>query len=439
MPDPLLDSLRAALSSTPDNLPLRLLLGRSLLERGQAAEAEAVFRAALERAARDAEARAGLAAAFAAQGKHGPALVVCEELIAEGQAGAAVLALAAKAQLRTGDQTKAGRLWKSAKERDPALSDPDLDGLLPRPLRSDGSDGDEGGRGRWDGALERPRIGFAEVGGMEAVKEEIRMKIILPLEKPELFKAYGQRVGGGILLYGPPGCGKTLLARAIAGQVKAGFLSVAISDVLDMYIGQSERNLRDLFASARANRPCVLFFDEVDALAASRRDARHSAGRQVINQFLAELDGVDGGNDGLLVLAATNAPWHLDGAFRRPGRFDRILFVPPPDQPARAAIVRVLLAGRPAAGVDHEAVAKRTEGFSGADLKAVVEQAVAARRRAALAAGAIEPITTRDLIEAAKAVKPSTRDWFATARNHALYANEGGHYDDVLRWLGEKR
>lgn len=439
MPDPLLDGLRASLAATPDNLPLRLLLGRSLLDRGQAAEAEAVFRQALERAPRDAEARAGLATAFAAQGKDGPALVVCEELIAEGQAGAAVLALAAKAQLRAGDQAKAGRLWKSAKERDPALGDPELDALLPRPLRRDGSDGEETGRGGWDGALERPRASFADVGGMDAVKEEIRMKIILPLEKPELFKAYGQRVGGGILLYGPPGCGKTLLARATAGQVNAGFLSVAISDVLDMYIGQSERNLRDLFASARANKPCVLFFDEVDALASSRRDARHSAGRQVINQFLAELDGVDGGNDGLLVLAATNAPWHLDGAFRRPGRFDRILFVPPPDLPARTAIVRVLLAGRPAAGVDHEAVAKRTEGFSGADLKAVVEQAVAARMRAALASGAIEPVSTRDLLDAAKGVKPSTRDWFATARNHALYANEGGHYDDVLRWLGEKR
>ena len=201
--------------------------------------------------------------------------------------------------------------------------------------------------GEFEGDIERPKTTFGDVGGMDSVKEEIRMKIILPLEHPEMFEAYGKKVGGGILMYGPPGCGKTYLARATAGEVKAAFLSIGISDVLDMWIGSSEKNLHELFEQARRNRPCVLFFDEVDALGASRADMRHSGGRHLINQFLAELDGVDAANEGVLILAATNAPWHLDNAFRRPGRFDRIVFVPPPDQPARAAILRLMLTGKP--------------------------------------------------------------------------------------------
>ena len=143
-----------------------------------------------------------------------------------------------------------------------------------------------------------------------------------------------------------------------------------------MWIGQSEKNLHALFDQARHSQPCVLFFDEVDALAASRTDLKQSAGRQVINQFLAELDGVQASNDGLLILAATNAPWHLDSAFRRPGRFDRIVFVPPPDLPARAEILRVLLKGKPVETIDHDLLAKKTDGFSGADLKAVIDVAI---------------------------------------------------------------
>src|SRR5439155_609782 len=234
-----------------------------------------------------------------------------------------------------------------------------------------------------DTAIERPQITFKDVGGMDALKEEIRMKIIHPLNHPEFYKAYGKAIGGGILMYGPPGCGKTHLARATAGEIQAGFLAVGISEVLDMWIGQSERNLHELFEQARSHRPCVLFFDEVDALGASRSDMRHSAGRQLINQFLSELDGVHASNEGVLVLAATNAPWHLDPAFRRPGRFDRILFVPPPDAEARAGILRVMLKGKPQETIDLDHVAKKSDAFSGADLKAIVDQAIEAKLREA--------------------------------------------------------
>jgi SpoVK/Ycf46/Vps4 family AAA+-type ATPase len=242
-------------------------------------------------------------------------------------------------------------------------------------------------------------------------------------------------VGGGILMYGPPGCGKTHLARATAGEVRARFIAVGINDVLNMWMGESERNLHEIFDQARQSTPCVLFFDEVDALGASRTDLKHSAGRQLVNQFLAELDGLQAKNDGLLILAATNAPWHIDPAFRRPGRFDRILFIPPPDAPARSAILRILLTGKPTESIDHDHLAKKTDGFSGADLKNLVDVAIEAKLREAMKRGIPEPLRTADLVAAAKSLKPSTHEWFSTAKNYALFSNQGGLYDDVLDHL----
>jgi SpoVK/Ycf46/Vps4 family AAA+-type ATPase len=225
------------------------------------------------------------------------------------------------------------------------------------------------------------------------------------------------------------------LARATAGEIKAAFISVGINDVLDMWIGRSERNLHDLFEQARSHRPCVLFFDEVDALGASRTDMRQHAGRQLINQFLAEMDGVQSSNEGVLILAATNAPWHLDSAFRRPGRFDRMLFVPPPDAAARAAILRLLVRGKPAGEIDFDQVARKCDNFSGADLKAVVDIAIERKLQEAMKSGVPQPLTTKDLAAAAGVQKPTTREWFATARNYALYSNQGGIYDDILQFL----
>jgi SpoVK/Ycf46/Vps4 family AAA+-type ATPase len=202
-----------------------------------------------------------------------------------------------------------------------------------------------------------------------------------------------------------------------------------------MWIGESERNLHGIFENAQAHKPCVLFFDEVDALGASRADMNAGHARRLINQFLAELDGVGASNEGVLVLAATNAPWHLDSALRRPGRFDRILFVPPPDGPARIAILRILCQGKPLDNPDYELLGKKTDGFSGADLKAVIDQAVEAKLREALRDGIPRPLTTRDLLAAAAGVRPSTKEWFASARNYALYSNQGGVYDDILKYL----
>ena len=442
MPEDILQPLRDALAFSPENLPLRLHLAESLLKHGRGEEAEREFKDALARHPRENKVKLGLAKACHQQGKYTQALVIVEDLVKNDDTPGAYI-LYARLLVQRGEIERAVRVYKQGVDLDAGVADVELAGKLgigAQPEESDVVDGRV--RNAWEatddeqvGDLERPKINFSDVGGMETLKDEILLKIIHPLAHPELYQAYGKAIGGGILMYGPPGCGKTHLARATAGEVKASFLSIGINDVLEMWIGSSERNLHSLFEQARRNKPCVLFFDEVDALGASRTDFKTSSGRQVINQFLAELDGVNTSNDGVLVLAATNTPWHLDTAFRRPGRFDRILFVPPPDATARSAILRILCKGKPQENIDFDQVAKKTDQFSGADLKAVIDQAIEAKLREAMKTGIPKPLTTNDLIAAARTLKPTTKEWFATARNYAMYANQAGLYDDILKYV----
>ncbi|HET6881192.1 MAG TPA: AAA family ATPase [Pirellulales bacterium] len=440
--DDSLQSLREAVALSPANVPLRRHLAETLLKNGRAGEAEAEYRQALSLAPHDMPTRLGLARAFFQQGKESAALVIVEDLIKEREPPGAAHVLYARLLLRAGEVERAVAQYKLAVEIDPAVADAELAGRLGVDADSRSSVVDGRVRETWDTgssapleSLERPTTTFNEVGGMDALKEEIRLKIIYPLTHPEIYQAYGKAIGGGILMYGPPGCGKTHLARATAGEIKAGFMAVGINDVLEMWTGSSERNLHELFEQARQNRPCVLFFDEVDALGARRSDLQHTTARQLINQFLAELDGVQASNEGVLILAATNAPWHLDPAFRRPGRFDRVLFVPPPDAAARAAILRILCRGKPVSDIDFNHLAKKTDNFSGADLKGAVDVAIENKLRQAMKEGVPKPLTTADLLSAAQTVKPTAREWFSTARNYALYSNQGGIYDDILKFM----
>ena len=453
--------LREALAASPDNVPLRRIIAQTLATFGRHSEAEGEYREAIRRAPGDVTLKAGLADVYLRQGHTSKSIVILEDLCKGSACSPAHRLLYARALLRSGDPERARHQYRQAIDADPSVADPSLAESLGAPshgrtgpealdlhaVHEDPNDDDHGGDDEPEKVrsqqrepspsieIERPRTTFADVGGMDKVKDEIRLKIIHPLSHPELYKAYGKKAGGGILMYGPPGCGKTHLARATAGEVKARFLAVGISDVLNMWLGESERNLHELFEQARANRPCVLFFDEVDALGASRSDLRQSAGRQLVNQFLSELDGVDTDNENVLILAATNAPWHIDSAFRRPGRFDRIIFVPPPDEPARASILKLLVAGKPTEHLDFDSLAKKTDGFSGADLKSLIDIAIEGKLREAMTTGVAEPLRTKDLAAAAKSIRPSAKEWFSTAKNHALYANQGGLYDPVLDHL----
>lgn len=437
-----IEHLREAVRLSPNNIPLRQALADALLVAGRPADAETEYRAALALAPDTPFLKLGLARAFQQQGKLSHALVVLEDVVKAPKAPARAFVLYARLLAAQGEIDAAIEQYRHGIDLDPAAADPEFAARL----GIDASPDEEVQDGRiaasWEPEpaapsveMERPKTTFADVGGMEALKEEIRLKIIYPLTHAEMYRAYGKPIGGGILMYGPPGCGKTHLARATAGEIKAGFISVGIHDVLEMWIGNSERNLHELFEHARRNKPCVIFFDEVDALGASRSDMKTSAGRHLINQFLSELDGVKSDNDGVLVLGATNAPWHLDAAFRRPGRFDRILFVPPPDAAARASILKLLLRGKPVEDVDYDAVAKKADAFSGADLKALVDVAVENKLRDAMKSGVPTPLRTKDLLNALGSARATTREWFATARNYALYSNQGGLYDDILKYL----
>jgi SpoVK/Ycf46/Vps4 family AAA+-type ATPase len=287
---------------------------------------------------------------------------------------------------------------------------------------------------------EDPKITLADVAGMEAVKRRLNVAFLGPMKNPQLRAMYGKSLRGGLLLYGPPGCGKTFIARATAGELGARFVSVGLADVLDMYIGQSERNLHEIFEQARRHRPCVLFFDEIDALGRKRSLRRESGTRDVVNQLLAEMDSVSADNEGLFVLAATNHPWDVDTALRRPGRLDRTLLVLPPDAPAREAIVRAQCKGRPMqSDIDFRWIASHTEDYSGADMVHLVESAVENAMEESLSSGKVRPIAMNDFKRAMKDVRPSARPWFDTARNYALFSNEGGVYDDLLDYLRARK
>jgi SpoVK/Ycf46/Vps4 family AAA+-type ATPase len=286
--------------------------------------------------------------------------------------------------------------------------------------------------------VEGPKVTLADVAGMQEVKRRLNLAFLAPMRNPELMKAFGKTTRGGLLMYGPPGCGKTFIARATAGELGAHFLAVGLSDVLDMYVGNSEKNLHEIFETARRKSPCVLFLDEIDALGRKRSQMRNSSGN-VINQLLSEMDGVNAKNEGVFVLAATNHPWDVDTALRRPGRLDRTLLVLPPDLEARASLLEMSLRDRPVQNIDVNGLAKTTEDFSGADLAHLADSASELAMEDSMTTGRVRSITMNDFKTALKDVRPSTRAWFETAKNYAMFANDAGQYDDLLEYLKAKR
>jgi cell division protease FtsH len=287
--------------------------------------------------------------------------------------------------------------------------------------------------------VEQPKLTFDDVGGMDQLKKKIRMNFILPLKQPEMFQAFGKEAGGSLLLYGPPGCGKTFLARAVAGEINANFLHIELQAILSMYVGESEHNLHDIFEKARAEKPCVIFIDELDALGGSRNQMHQHHDRMLVNQLLTELDGLQSYNQEVLVIGATNTPWYLDSAMRRPGRFNHMLFVPPPESEERELILGLKMQNKPQEKLNLKKYAEATTHFSGADLEQVVRDAIERALERSLESGSIQPITDNDMIQCAKNRKPTTLEWFATAKNYATFSDVNQDYVNVLEYIKNHR
>ena len=308
MDDAVIDALRRAVSMSPDDAALRLHLADLLFKAGHTGEA--VQHCAL---------------VLADKPTHAGALSLLTR--ASDPAGSAPPDAPAAPTPGPGGSASGTFDWQRAEA--------DLNGQAPAftTIRDVPAPPEE----VWD--VEASPLTLNDVGGMTEAKRAIELQFFGPLRHPELRQAFGKPLGGGLLMYGPPGCGKSFIARAIAGEMGAAFLNVTVADVLDMYVGVSESNMHELFLMARRRAPIVLFFDELDAIGMRRHADRGSqATRNTTVQLLAELDGVDSDNEGVYVLAATNRPWDLDTALRRPGRFDRSVLVLPPDEEARYAI-----------------------------------------------------------------------------------------------------
>ncbi|MFD0169651.1 ATP-binding protein [Streptomyces decoyicus] len=437
---PLIKSMRTAVAATPDDVPLRLHLAELLLTAGHGDAAVGEVAVALQHTPGDVQARELMVRALAGTpastpGQAAPPPPPHAPVPARPPAPAAVPPQDSVFESPPAPAPSSGFDWQAAQDQ---VGDAVPPRFVAAPLTVDGGSA-PGDAAAWD--VERPgTVHLADVGGMQEVKERLDAAFLAPLRNPELRRLYGKSLRGGLLLYGPPGCGKTFIARAVAGELGANFLSVSVNDVLDMWIGNSERNMHELFQTARRQAPCVIFLDELDALGGKRSRTQSSGMRNTVNQLLTELDGVEAGaNEGVFVLAATNVPWDVDIALRRPGRLDRTLLVLPPDAPAREAILRYHLRERPIENVDLGKLVKATDGLSGADLAHVCEVAAEHALLDSARTGTVRLIGMKDLLTAAGQIAPSAEPWFASARNVAMYANDGGMYDDLVAYLKKKR
>ncbi len=303
---------------------------------------------------------------------------------------------------------------------------PPSPGAVGGPDASAGSGSPGGGPGQQGGPsvnpvklMSKPNMTFKDVAGMDRFKEEIREAAVYPLVNPELAKKYGKLGGGGVLLYGPPGCGKTFLVKATAGECASAFINAKTSDILDPYVGGTEKNLHAIFETGRKNSPCIIFFDEVEAMG-GRRDEMSGTNqymKMAVNQLLYELDGVEANNANVLVIGATNAPWDVDPALRRSGRFSKTIYVPEPDSVSRREILKLQSRKLPIKkNIPWNRLSFATWGYSSADLKAVSDEAAAIPWREAFKSGKQREINQGDYFTAVRKKKSTLPPWYDQAK-----------------------
>lgn len=276
------------------------------------------------------------------------------------------------------------------------------------------------------GEVRIPDTHFSDIGGLDKVKQQIRETIQYPLLHPEVSARYGKSAGGGVLFFGPPGCGKTMLARAAAGECGVNFINVNLASVLDKWVGNSEKAVSMIFGAARKKAPSIIFLDEVDAIGGQRSTMQSGWEKKLISQLLIELDGLTSNNVNVMALGSTNAPWEVDYALRRPGRLGRLVFVPPPGEREREEILRLYLAKRPLAaeGIDTQRVAALTEHYSADALRQLVENAATIPWRTAIETGEERKITTEDLLTALSQTPPDLAEWEKHVKRYEEFAKQ---------------
>ncbi len=272
-----------------------------------------------------------------------------------------------------------------------------------------GGEDDEGPRAEDWIVREKPNVRFADIAGLDEVKQEIQLKMLYPFNHPELAARYGIDVGGGMLLYGPPGTGKTMIAKAVASELDATMFVISPAQLMSKWVGEAEQNVRKLFEAAKAETKSVIFMDEVEALVPKRRSSQSSVMQRVVPQILQEIEGFDRkAGRALLFLGATNEPWQLDPAMMRPGRLDSKVYVPLPDPAARFKLFEIYLAKRPLHDdIDFAALVEATHGFSGADIKAICGRSATRPFLEGVAGGEPRNITMSDVMAVIDDIVPS--------------------------------
>ncbi len=408
MDDALLESIGRAVVGAPDDLAQRLHYARLLLDAGRRDDGVAQLGAILARDPANTEALALLSGGPAAFPEAAP------------DPDPASPAASHPSSVVTPTESDEPFDWEAAEGQ--------IEG--PAPMFVDGGPDSQGA---FD--VERSHVTLADVGGLDHVKQRLQASFIAPLKNPELRQMYGASMKGGLLLYGPPGCGKTFIAKAVAGELGARFITAGLSDLVLEYRGQSERAVHDLFQLARRESPCVIFLDELDAIGQRRSATRYSGMRSIVVQLLQEMDGVESVNDGVFVLGATNQPWDVDPALRRPGRFDRTVLVLPPDETARRAIFEVHLRDKPVTGIDLGALAQHSDGLTGADIAYVCQVAGERALMDSVATGTPRMVGMPDLVAALREVRPSSGPWLESARNIVEYGQDDGTFAELRAYL----
>ena len=278
-----------------------------------------------------------------------------------------------------------------------------------------------------------PMVYFDDLAGLKEAKERIKETIIYPITKPDAFTHYGIPSGGGLLMYGPPGCGKTKIAQAAANESGLVFFEVGPSDIKNKYVGESEKNVRAIFEAASGRGGSIIFLDELDAMAPRRQSGNPGYETSLVSEFLIQMQRFTDENEHSLVIGATNRPWEVDIALRRPGRFDTLVFIPHPDEEARTQILEKANQGRPLdPGVDFSALSERMSGFSGSEISELCHEAARHAFRGCLDSGNMLPISKNDFDEVIRGFKSGTSSWYRSAVDELVTGSDKDLFVDMI-------